>query len=95
MYQAAGHREILTHFTADMEQLAACELHPAARAPGARRLLDLLPEQRLRDWADSCARSHAAFMEKVGALGICREGVSLVFDGETCAHVPMLPSWTR
>ena len=48
-----------------MERLAACELHPAARGPGQRRLLDLLPEQRLRDWADSCGRSHAAFVEKV------------------------------
>lgn len=60
-----AHREILSRFSADMERLAACELHPAARSPGSRRLLDLLPEQRLRDWADSCARSHAAFMEKV------------------------------
>lgn len=50
-----------------MERLAACELHPAARSPSSWRLLDLLPEQRLRDWADSCGRSHAAFMEKVRA----------------------------
>ena len=47
-----------------MDRLASCELHPGACTGTARRLLDLLPEQRLRDWAEACRRSHAAFGDK-------------------------------
>ena len=63
--QAEAHRDILARFSADMDRLASCELHPGARTGTSRRLLDLLPEQRLRDWAEACRRSHSAFGDKV------------------------------
>ena len=63
--QAEAHNDILARFSSDMDRLASCELLPGARTGSARRLLDLLPEQRLRDWAEACQRSHAAFGDKV------------------------------
>lgn len=41
---------------------------PAPPAPPQRRLGDLYPVARLREWADTCARSHASFGGKVGEL---------------------------
>ncbi len=63
--QAAAHRDVLERFNADMAALAAVELHPAARVDGRTRLLDLLPEARLRDWAANCTAAHAQFANKV------------------------------
>lgn len=65
--QAAAHEEVLHRFDRDMEALAAAELHPAARSAGVARLLDLLPEAKLRDWAAECGRAHRQFADKVGA----------------------------
>ncbi len=56
---------MLGRFDRDMEALAAAELHPAARSAGLTRLLDLLPEAKLRDWAAECARAHRQFADKV------------------------------
>lgn len=66
--QAAAHEEVLGRFDRDMEALAAAEVHPAARAAGLTRLLDLLPEAKLRDWAAECARAHRQFADKVPLL---------------------------
>ena len=66
--QAAAHEEVLGRFDRDMEALAAAELHPAARSAGLTRLLDLLPEAKLRDWAAECARAHRQFADKVWCL---------------------------
>ena len=63
--QAAAHEEVLGRFERDMDALAAAELHPAACAGGAIRLLDLLPEAKLRDWAANCSRAHRQFADKV------------------------------
>jgi hypothetical protein len=63
--QSAAHEEVLGRFDRDMEALAAAELHPAARSAGLTRLLDLLPEAKLRDWAAECARAHRQFADKV------------------------------
>lgn len=68
--QAAAHEEVLGRFDRDMEALAAAELHPAARSAGLTRLLDLLPEAKLRDWAAECARAHRQFADKVSLLVI-------------------------
>ncbi|GLC36258.1 hypothetical protein PLESTB_000603400 [Pleodorina starrii] len=45
-------------------------LPAAAAAAGAapRRLADLYPVQRLREWAETCSRSHASFGAKVSEL---------------------------
>ncbi|GLI69495.1 hypothetical protein VaNZ11_014129 [Volvox africanus] len=36
--------------------------------PGPQRLADLYPVQRLREWAETCSRSHASFGAKVSEL---------------------------
>lgn len=63
--KTAAHEEVLARFDRDMDALAAADLHPAARVGGATRLLDLLPEVKLREWAAECRRSHRQFADKV------------------------------
>ncbi|GIL74831.1 hypothetical protein Vretifemale_4634, partial [Volvox reticuliferus] len=47
-----------------------CSLSATAPAStlGPRRLADLYPVQRLREWAETCSRSHASFGAKVSEL---------------------------
>ncbi|KAK9820447.1 hypothetical protein WJX72_010464 [[Myrmecia] bisecta] len=66
--QHTAHAETLVRFEQDMAQLAATELQPAARTRELTRLVHLVPEQRLRDWAANCGRSHKHFADKVSEL---------------------------
>eukprot|EP00873_Tetraselmis_striata_P002870 jgi/Tetstr1/423134/TSEL_013903.t1 len=61
-------RDVLLGFERDMEQLGATELHPAAQADGRRLLVDLIPKERLREWADNCRIAREAFAVKVADL---------------------------
>ncbi len=48
-----------------MGRLEAVQLHPRLQTPAWRRLADLQPPQRIREWHDKCARSHESFASKV------------------------------
>ena len=52
--EAAAQMAILQNFERDMEQLASLQLHPAARTDRHSRLIHLIPEQKMRDWAARC-----------------------------------------
>ena len=58
-------REILQGFERDMEQLAALQLHTGARTERHSRLIHLIPEQKMRDWAARCKHDHDHFAKKV------------------------------
>ena len=60
---------MLGRFEGDMEALAGVEVAPAVAAAAGqlRSLLDLVPEQRVRDWAAQCAASHQHLSDKVCA----------------------------
>ncbi|KXZ49649.1 hypothetical protein GPECTOR_20g506 [Gonium pectorale] len=60
----AGSSPAIAAGGADSAGMAAA---PAAAA-GPRRLSDLLPVARLREWAETCGRSHASFGAKVAEL---------------------------
>ena len=64
--QRSKHSEVLARFPVDMEALAAIEIHPAARSKELRRLIDLVPEPGMRQWAADCAKAHQHLGEKVG-----------------------------
>jgi hypothetical protein len=63
--QAAGHQLLLSQFEEAMARLEACPLHPRLATPAWRRLADLQPPARVREWRDKCARSHDSFATKV------------------------------
>lgn len=66
--QAAAQKEILQGFERDMEQLASLQLHAGARTERHSRLIHLIPEQKMRDWAARCKHDHDHFAKKVGEL---------------------------
>ena len=59
-------KEILQGFERDMEQLASLQLHAGARTERHSRLIHLIPEQKMRDWAARCKHDHDHFAKKVG-----------------------------
>lgn len=67
-HQHGLHSEILGGFERDLERLRACKLHPSLQGEGKRCLLDLLKEEHLRKWAESCRASHRQFESKVTQL---------------------------
>ena len=73
--EAAAQKEILQGFERDMDQLAALQLHPDIRTDRHNYLIDLIPEQKLREWAARCKRDHDHFAKKVqSALCFGRRG---------------------
>jgi len=66
--QAASHEEVLRRFERDMDRLKAAELHPAARTGSATHLMDLVPENQLRNHHTNCVHAHKQFADKVAAL---------------------------
>ncbi|EIE22022.1 hypothetical protein COCSUDRAFT_48029 [Coccomyxa subellipsoidea C-169] len=64
--QRRKHAEVLGRFERDMEALSSVEIPPQARTPDLARLSDLVPGQRMRDWAAQCASSHQNLSDKVG-----------------------------
>lgn len=63
--QRRKHAEVLGRFERDMEALSTVEIPPQARTPELARLSDLVPGQRMREWAAQCASSHQNLSEKV------------------------------
>ncbi|CAL8460904.1 g435 [Coccomyxa elongata] len=63
--QRRKHAEVLGRFERDMEALASVEVPAQARTPDLARLSDLVPQQRMRDWAAQCASSHQHLSDKV------------------------------
>ena len=63
--EAAAQKEILQGFERDMDQLAALHLHPDIRTDRHSCLIDLIPEQKLREWGARCKRDHDHFAKKV------------------------------
>lgn len=63
--QAASHEEVLRRFERDMDRLKAAELHPAARTGSATHLMDLVPENQLRNHHTNCVHAHKQFADKV------------------------------
>lgn len=55
---------MLGRFERDMEALASVEVPAQARTPDLARLSDLVPQQRMRDWAAQCASSHQHLSDK-------------------------------
>lgn len=51
-----------------MDVLSRTELHAAVAAEGRRHLVDLVPKDRLQDWAASCRLSREQFAGKVAEL---------------------------
>eukprot|EP00891_Asterochloris_glomerata_P000620 jgi/Astpho2/620/fgenesh1_pg.00013_%23_39_t len=66
--QHERHGELLQRFAQDMELLASITLHEGAGTDRIKRLIDMVPEQRLREWAENCRRSHEQFTDKVQEL---------------------------
>ena len=62
--QRRKHAEVLGRFEGDMEALASVEVPVQARTPDLARLSDLVPQQRMRDWAAQCASSHQHLSDK-------------------------------
>ena len=71
--QRAQHEEVLGSFQANLDLLARLEVHPCAQRPGLRRLADVVPEPRLREWAACCSASHRSLASKVQAPNKGRE----------------------
>lgn len=63
--QRRKHAEVLGRFERDMEALASMEIPAQARTAEMSRLSDLVPGQRMRDWAAQCASSHQNLSDKV------------------------------
>lgn len=66
--QHTRQQDILTRFPADLDALRAVTILPPARTTEMRTLLDLIPEQRMRDWARHCEASHRSLGSKVDTL---------------------------
>lgn len=75
--EASAQKEILQGFERDMEQLAFLQLHAGARTERHSRLIHLIPEQKMRDWAARCKHDHDHFAKKVGELKATFGGLKL------------------
>ncbi|KAA6421485.1 MAG: hypothetical protein FRX49_08429 [Trebouxia sp. A1-2] len=75
--EAAAQKDILQGFERDMEQLASLQLHAGARTERHSRLIHLIPEQKMRDWAARCKHDHDHFAKKVGELKATFGGLKL------------------
>ncbi|PKA50865.1 hypothetical protein AXF42_Ash007520 [Apostasia shenzhenica] len=62
------HFELLNNFERDLERLRSVKLHPLLQTDSRKCLLDLVKENELRKWADSCVTSHKQFESKVSQL---------------------------
>ena len=56
---------MLASLPANLELMARLEVHPAAQSASLRRLVDFVPQERLRDWAGRCKVSHQTLAGKV------------------------------
>ena len=63
--QCAQHDEVLASLPANLDLLARLEVHPAAQGPQLRRLVDFVPQERLKEWAGRCAGSRQSLAAKV------------------------------
>lgn len=59
------HSDLLVNFPRDIEKLRSCKLHPALQTPTRKCLLDLVKEENLRKWLETCSCSHKQFENKV------------------------------
>ncbi|KAK9861430.1 hypothetical protein WJX84_007392 [Apatococcus fuscideae] len=76
--QRHGHAAILARFEADLQEISAMELHPAARTDVLKHMSDLVPVDKLRDWVEHCQKGHDTFVEKVSEL----EGIFNMLDAD-------------
>ncbi len=87
--QRRKHAEVLGRFERDMEALSSVEIPPQARTPDLARLSDLVPGQRMRDWAAQCASSHQNLSDKV------RDWTSAIPFRQSVQHCICLTSSVR
>lgn len=81
------HSELLNNFERDVERLRSVKLLPLLQNDSRKCLLDLVKENDLRKWADTCFNSHKQFESKVlqlkqnfGDLNRRMDGVFLDMD---------------
>ncbi|GMH33246.1 hypothetical protein BSKO_01080 [Bryopsis sp. KO-2023] len=86
--QQGLHGEVLREFERDMDVLMGTELCPGLRTEKWEKLVDLLPEGKLRQWAESCRKAHRHFAEKVADL----EGLFSVLKSDVEALFMQAPS---
>eukprot|EP01116_Phalansterium_solitarium_P018996 TRINITY_DN5186_c0_g1_i2.p1 TRINITY_DN5186_c0_g1~~TRINITY_DN5186_c0_g1_i2.p1 ORF type:complete len:458 (-),score=124.83 TRINITY_DN5186_c0_g1_i2:140-1513(-) len=70
MYQRLNekHEKLLASFPGDMERLRNIPLHIALRRDRMNTLMDVIPEQKLRLWAEDCAAEHGQLSTRVAEL---------------------------
>lgn len=63
--QHAKHKDMLARFPRALATLASVPIHPAARTERLRSLIELVPQQALRDWATSCENAMQTLAARV------------------------------
>lgn len=63
--QHVAHAQTLTHFNDALAAISCIELHPQLQTDQWKRLIDLQPQLKLREWYENCRRSHDHFAAKV------------------------------
>lgn len=81
--QKRKHVEVLEEHGPLMDLMRATHLHPDLQRDGRVKLMDLVPEEKLRKWAESCRKAHTHFSEKVanleGLFGSLKRDVEALF----------------
>eukprot|EP01101_Sappina_pedata_P006937 TRINITY_DN3567_c0_g1_i1.p1 TRINITY_DN3567_c0_g1~~TRINITY_DN3567_c0_g1_i1.p1 ORF type:complete len:852 (+),score=357.97 TRINITY_DN3567_c0_g1_i1:28-2583(+) len=73
------HAELLQGFESSMKKLEQTPLHPGlsqsvgGHAGASKTLLDCIPENRIRSWANDCAKIHSTFLGKMSQLSSEKE----------------------
>ncbi|GBF99515.1 hypothetical protein Rsub_11949 [Raphidocelis subcapitata] len=86
--QYVAHSKILATFQELTAALSAVALPQQLRVGGWTTLADLQPQSRLREWYESCRRSHEHFAAKVGEL----EGLFQLLRGDVEALFMQAPT---
>ncbi|KAL6064187.1 hypothetical protein QOT17_010808 [Balamuthia mandrillaris] len=72
--QQSKHYGLLESFAHDLQRLRETVIHEALQTPTMRTLIDCIPEDRLRKWADDCRKEHEQLALRISELeaGIVR-----------------------
>eukprot|EP01114_Cavostelium_apophysatum_P006313 TRINITY_DN1756_c0_g1_i1.p1 TRINITY_DN1756_c0_g1~~TRINITY_DN1756_c0_g1_i1.p1 ORF type:complete len:1369 (+),score=514.64 TRINITY_DN1756_c0_g1_i1:270-4376(+) len=62
------HESLLSTFEDDMKKLREIRIHHSLNASGMNTLMDVVPEVKLRKWAEECANEHSHMKNRVNEL---------------------------
>eukprot|EP00002_Diphylleia_rotans_P020302 TRINITY_DN3947_c0_g1_i1.p1 TRINITY_DN3947_c0_g1~~TRINITY_DN3947_c0_g1_i1.p1 ORF type:complete len:1060 (+),score=229.73 TRINITY_DN3947_c0_g1_i1:53-3232(+) len=78
----SSNEELLATFEGNMEKLKAIQLVSYLQVPGKHRLIDCVPQEKLRLWAENCRSLHRGFLKRKDAFQSELAGLNQAIEAE-------------